>query len=140
MKMFILLLSVCLLMSGCTNYSSPNTLSNSSPNTDHNDDYRYSQLTLTPSTLPDAEVGKPYDVKISAGDKKGSIYEMSIQSEPLPKGMEIRQIKEMQDDAVAEISGTPVQRGAAKFTIKISRFGTQTAGQRLEQEFQLIVK
>lgn len=97
------------------------------------------KMSLSPATLPDAEAGKPYQVKISAVNNDTPVGGVSIRSGQLPEGLQIEKLKGEGKEA-AEISGTPQKTGTYEFSIHAWCFGTNKTGDSVEQKYTLTVK
>jgi hypothetical protein len=76
---------------------------------------------ITPTSLPNGEVGVAYSQTLSISGGSGS-YTWSISAGALPAGLSL--------SATGTISGTPTAAGVAKFTVKVND-GISTATQAL---------
>ncbi|HEX2697282.1 MAG TPA: Ig domain-containing protein [Anaerolineales bacterium] len=94
-------------------------------------------LKFDPDTLPDAQVGRPYEVEIKVTDNVTPVFQFGVSEGTLPKGLTIEQ-KEHED--VARIFGTPGVAGTFTFKVQALCFGTNVSGQSGEQEYTIVVK
>jgi glucose/arabinose dehydrogenase len=78
-------------------------------------------ITLSPSTLPDGEVGTPYSETVSASGGNPP-YTYSVSSGSLPTGLTL-------NSTTGEISGTPTVGGSFNFTITATDSDTCTGFQ-----------
>lgn len=94
-------------------------------------------LLVTPESLPVAQVGVVYDVKIQVTQNVTPVGGISIQAGELPAGLEFIFLD---GEDAAQLIGIPGEAGEFEVTIFIWCFGTQVSGQTLAQKYQIIVK
>ncbi len=94
-------------------------------------------LKFDPPVLPDAQVGVPYEAKVTISDNATPAGAFSISEGTLPPGLTIEQIEH---ENTARISGTPQQPGTFKFTVFVWCYGTNVNGQVGEKEYTITVK
>jgi hypothetical protein len=94
-------------------------------------------LTISPTELPEAEVGRPYQVAIVVSDNDTPVGDMFIESGTLPPGLTLT-FPTATD--TAEISGTPEEAGTFEFVVGAWCFGTNVSGDTGEQVYTLVVR
>ncbi len=94
-------------------------------------------LKFDPAVLPDAQVGVPYEAKVSISDNATPAGEFSISEGTLPGGLTFEKIE---GEDAARISGTPQEAGAFTFKVFVWCYGTNVSGQVGEKEYTLTVK
>ncbi len=94
-------------------------------------------LKFDPAVLPEAQVGVPYEAKVSISDNATPAGEFSISEGTLPGGLTMEKIE---GEDAARISGTPQEAGAFTFRIFVWCYGTNVSGQVGEKEYTLTVK
>ena len=94
-------------------------------------------LTISPTELPEAEVGQPYQAEIVVSDNDTPVGDMFIESGTLPPGLTL--IFPTAIDT-AEISGTPEEAGTFEFVVGAWCFGTNVNGDSGEQSYTLVVR
>ena len=94
-------------------------------------------LLITPESLPEAQVGVLYDVKLQITDNVTPVSDMVIQEGELPAGLELVFLN---GEDAAQITGIPEEEGVFEFTVLIWCYGTQVSGQTLEKKYQLVIK
>ncbi len=93
-------------------------------------------LQFAPTALPDAQVGVPYEAKVSISDNATPAGEFSISEGTLPGGLTLEKVE---GEDAARISGTPQEAGAFTFKIFVWCYGTNVSGQVGEKEYTLTV-
>ena len=94
-------------------------------------------LAFSPTELPEAQVGEPYEVTIAISGNHTPVFLISVEGEELPPGLTLH----YQDNAsTAEIKGVPEEAGEFEFTLRASCYGTNVSGQTGEQRYRLLVK
>jgi len=96
-------------------------------------------LTLSPTTFPNAIVGQPYQITITAYSFNGqpaSVKNIDILKGTLAPGLNIQFDKTAQD---AVISGTPQEEGIFSFTILATGYFTNFAGPEGQQDYEILV-
>lgn len=94
-------------------------------------------LKFDPAVLPDAQVGVPYEAKVSISDNATPAGEFSISEGTLPGGLTFEKIE---GEDAARISGTPQEAGGFTFKVFVWCYGTNVSGQVGEKEYTLTVK
>lgn len=94
-------------------------------------------LKFSPETLPDAQVGVPYEIEINISENVTPVFRFLIAEGTLPKGMTLEQ-KEHED--VARIFGTPEEAGTFIFKVEALCYGTNVSGQTGEKEYTIVVR
>ena len=94
-------------------------------------------LLVTPESLPVAQMGVAYDVKIQVTQNVTPVGDISIQAGEWPSGLEFIFLD---GEDAAQLVGIPEEAGEFEVTIFIWCFGTQVSGQTLTQKYQIIVK
>lgn len=94
-------------------------------------------LLVTPESLPYAQVGVEYDVKIQVTQNVTPVGDISIQAGELPSGLEFIFLD---GEDAAQLVGIPEEAGEFEITIFIWCFGTQVSGQTLAQKYKIIVE
>lgn len=94
-------------------------------------------LKFEPAVLPEAQVGVPYEARISISDNATPAGAFSISEGTLPGGLSMEKIDG--DDAVL-ISGTPQEAGSFPFKVFVWCYGTNVSGQVGEKEYTLAVR
>jgi hypothetical protein len=84
-------------------------------------------LGLTPTSLPAATVGTPYNVLISAIGGAAGAFAWSLTSGNLPAGL----VLQPSTTSTVNISGTPTTVGASRFTLQVTDSASDTASQAL---------
>lgn len=95
------------------------------------------ELTFSPTKLPTAVKGEPYQVTITILDNDTPVGNVFIKEGDLPQGLTL-DFSEGND--FAEIGGTPEERGTFKFVISAWCLGTNVTGDKGEQAYTLIVE
>jgi hypothetical protein len=95
-------------------------------------------LQLSPTTLPDAQVGSPYAATITVGQAQTPVDTASIQDGALPAGLDLAVAEDHSNSL--QISGTPTVAGTFSFTIYVVCLGTSVNGQTATQAYTLVVK
>ena len=93
-------------------------------------------LKFDPANLPDAQVGVPYDAKVTITQNVTPAGSFSISDGALPKGLTMEKV---QDENSARISGTPEEAGAFTFKISVWCYGTNVSGQTGEMSYTIMV-
>ncbi len=96
-----------------------------------------SSLMFSPSELPEAQVGQPYQATITITGNETPVFSIVIDSGELPPGLKL--VYEEVDDT-AKIEGTPEEAGEFEFTVHAYCFGTNVSGQTGEQHYKLVVR
>lgn len=94
-------------------------------------------LVFQPETLPEAQVGAPYEAKISITGNVTPAGAFSVQENTLPPGLTM---ETLQDENAARVFGTPTKAGTYKFSVFVWCYGTNVSGQTGEKEYTLLVK
>ncbi len=95
-------------------------------------------LKFEPAELPSAQVGVPYDAKVTISDNATPAGAFSISQGALPRGLALEKV---QGEAnAAHIFGTPEQAGTFTFRIFVWCYGTNVSGQTGEKQYSLVVK
>jgi len=84
-------------------------------------------LGITPTSLPEATVGAPYTVYVSAIGGASGVFSWSITSGVLPPGLTMSP----STTSTVTISGTPTTVGSSDFTIEVEDSASDTASQAL---------
>lgn len=93
-------------------------------------------LIISPDWMSDGQVGIPYEVTISISQNSTPANDIYVSDGALPPGLELVYIQ-AQDNAT--ISGTPSEAGTFEFTISVSCFGTNQAGQSGEKQYSITI-
>ena len=94
-------------------------------------------LKFDPAVLPEAQVGVPYDTKISISDNATPAGAFSISEGTLPGGLTMEKVE---GEDAARVSGTPQEAGTFPFRLFVWCYGTNVSGQVGEKEYTLTVK
>ncbi len=97
---------------------------------------RRGPLKFDPASLPAAQVGVPYDVKVTVTQNVTPAGQFSISEGALPKGLTMEKV---QDENSARISGTPEEAGTFTFKIYVWCYGTNVNGQSGEMSYTIKV-
>ncbi len=97
-----------------------------------------SPLKFDPADLPPAQVGAPYDAKVTISDNATPAGEFSISEGALPKGLTSEKIQGQEN--AGHIFGTPEEAGTFTFRIFVWCYGTNVSGQTGEKQYSLVVK
>lgn len=95
-----------------------------------------STLVFTPTKLPYAQTGAPYEMEISVENVKTFVGQFSVVEGQLPTGLSLERVP---DENKVKITGTPTEFGIFDFTLEARCLGTNTAGQVGTQDYQIIV-
>ena len=95
-------------------------------------------LQLSPTTLPDAQVGSSYAASITVSQAVTPVYQARVEDGALPAGLDLAVVRVPENTIL--ISGTPTVAGTFSFTIYVSCFGTMVNGQTATQGYTLVVK
>lgn len=94
-------------------------------------------LAFSPTELPEAQVGQPYEIAITISGNHTPVFLISVDSEELPPGLTLH----YEDNAsTADIKGVPEQAGEFELTVRASCYGTNVSGQTGERRYRLLVK
>ncbi len=94
-------------------------------------------LKFDPATLPGAQVGTPYEVKVSINDNVTPAFLISLVDGTLPAGLKFERIE---GEDAGRIFGTPEEAGVFTFKIVAYCYGTNVNGQQGEKDYSLTVK
>jgi hypothetical protein len=94
-------------------------------------------LLITPESLPEAQVGVMYEVKIQITQNVTPVGDMIIQDGKLSAGLEF---VFLDGEDATQIIGVPKDAGVFEFTVYVWCYGTQVSGQTLEKKYQIVVK
>ncbi len=94
-------------------------------------------LTISPTELPEATTGQPYQAAITVTGNRTPVGYIGIESGTLPAGLEI-QYQQIENTAVIE--GTPEEAGTFNFTVDTWCMGTNQPGQTAHKDYELVVK
>ncbi len=94
-------------------------------------------LKFDPAVLPDAQVGVPYEAKVSISDNVTPAFLISLVEGVLPAGL---QFEKIEGEDAGRIFGTPQEAGVFKFKIIAYCYGTNVNGQQGEKDYSLTVK
>jgi hypothetical protein len=95
------------------------------------------ELVFTPDTVPDAQVGVPYEVEIQISQNETPTGDFYISEGNLPKGLTLTYVS--YEDKL-KISGAPEETGTFIFKTSVWCYGTSVSGQTGEKEYTLVVK
>lgn len=95
------------------------------------------RLTFSPTDLPEAEVGQPYQVTIVISDNYTPAGDIFIESGALPPGLTLTFLE---GTDTAEISGIPEEAGTFEFVVGAWCMGTSVSGDSGEQAYALVVR
>lgn len=95
-------------------------------------------LKFEPAELPAAQVGVPYDVKVTISDNATPAGQFSIPAGALPEGLALEKVQG--EENAAHIFGTPEEAGTFSFRIFVWCYGTNVSGQTGEKQYSLVVK
>jgi hypothetical protein len=93
-------------------------------------------LKFDPDTLPGAQVGVPYDVKLTVVQNATPVGQFSLIEGGLPRGLTLEKV---QSENSARISGTPEETGSFTFKIFVWCYGTNVNGQSGEMSYTILV-
>jgi hypothetical protein len=100
------------------------------PNTD--------PLKFDPLSLPNAQVGVPYEVEIKVTGNVTPVGGVTVNPDTLPPGLELVFDEEGTD--TARITGIPEEAGTYSFYIDVWCYGTQVSGQTGGKEYTIEVE
>ena len=95
------------------------------------------ELAFSPSELPEAQLGQPYQATITVSDSETPVFSMALDSGELPPGLMLHYEK---NDSTASIEGIPEEAGEFEFAIHAYCYGTNISGQSGVQHYKLSVK
>jgi hypothetical protein len=96
-------------------------------------------LLFTPAELPDAQVGRPYEVTISISGNVTPVFQADVIEGALPEGLALDN-HDIETSSATILSGTPVKAGEYVFTIKVWCYGTNATGQSSVYQYTLTVQ
>ena len=96
-----------------------------------------SPLKFEPPVLPDAQVGVPYEARVTISDNATPAGEFSISEGALPKGLALEKV---QGENSARVFGTPQEAGTFTFKVFVWCYGTNVSGQVGQKDYSLAVK
>ena len=108
----------------------------STPESEPNFEPVTTPLLITPASLPEAQAGVIYEVKIQITQNVTPVGDMMIQEGELPAGLEF---VFLDGEDAAQIIGVPQDAGVFEFTVYAWCFGTQVSGQTLEKKYRIVV-
>jgi hypothetical protein len=94
-------------------------------------------IVFRPDTLPDAQVGVPYEVEIQISQNETLVGDFYISEGNLPKGLTL---EFLQGEDKAKIHGVPEESGTFTFKSTVWCYGTNVNGQEGEKKYTLVVK
>ena len=95
------------------------------------------KLAFSPTELPEAVVGQPYEVTIAVDNNETPVGLITVDDEDLPPGLALA----YEDRATtATIAGTPIEAGEFEFRLRAWCLGTYVNGQEGYQTYTLLVK
>ncbi len=94
-------------------------------------------LKFEPATLPEAQIGVPYEAKVTISGNVTPTFLVSLVDGTLPAGLKFEKIE---GEDAGLISGTPEEAGVFPFKIIAYCYGTNVNGQQGEQDYSLTVK
>jgi hypothetical protein len=94
-------------------------------------------LKFEPATLPDAQVGVPYDARITISGNVTPVMQFSTGDGQLPDGLSLQRAEN--EDAV-RIVGTPSAPGTFTFKVFAWCYGTNVSGQEGNREYTITVQ
>ena len=97
------------------------------------------ELLFTPTDLPEASAGIPYEMEILVSQNETPVYTMYISEGTLPRGL-VFEFDENAHEDKARISGTPEETGTFTFKVYVGCLGTNISGQTGEWEYTIVVK
>jgi hypothetical protein len=95
------------------------------------------ELIFSPTDLPEAEVGQPYQVTIAISENYTPVGDVFIESGALPSGLTLTFLE---NTDTAEITGTPEEAGTFEFVIGAWCMGTNVSGDTGRQAYTLVVR
>ncbi|MBI5839753.1 MAG: hypothetical protein HZB19_06595 [Chloroflexi bacterium] len=95
-------------------------------------------LKFDPETLPNAQVGVPYEVEIKVTQNVTPVGDFSVAPERLPLGLELVMAEDVGD--TARITGTPEELGTFTFVVSVWCYGTNVSGQAGDMEYTIVVE
>ena len=94
-------------------------------------------LKFSPDKLPEAQVGVPYEAKVSVTQNVTPVGGISISEGFLPRGLTLEKVK---SENSGLISGTPAEAGTFPIKIFVWCYGTNVNGQVGEMSYTIVVK
>jgi hypothetical protein len=94
-------------------------------------------LSFSPASLPQAYVGKAYQVNINISQNSTPVGSLTVEKGNLPPGLTL-QFNKGTDSGV--ITGTPTEAGSFKFTLNVWCMGTNSPGQTGSHDYTILVK
>lgn len=94
-------------------------------------------LLITPESMPEAQVGVAYEVKVQITQNVTPVGDMMIQDGELPAGLEFVFLN---GEDAAQFIGVPEEAGVFEVTVYAWCYGTQVNGQTLEKKYEIVVK
>jgi len=95
-------------------------------------------LKFDPLSLPNAEVGVPYEAEIKVTQNVTPVGDFAVDPTVLPPGLELVIVENVAD--TARITGTPEKAGTFTFTINVWCYGTMVSGQMGSKEYTILVE
>jgi len=94
-------------------------------------------LDVSPPTLPDGTVGKPYEAMIVVKDNHTPLGGAGVETGSLPPGLTVGRAE--QDDRLP-IRGTPTQAGKHAFRLHLWCYGTNFPGQTATRDYVIVIR
>ncbi len=94
-------------------------------------------LQFEPAALPDAQLGVPYEARVTISGNATPAFMISAVDGPLPAGLTFEKVE---GEDVGLLHGTPQAAGVFKFKVIVYCYGTNVSGQQGEKEYTLTVK
>ena len=95
------------------------------------------KLAFSPTELPEAVVGQPYEVTIAVANNETPIFRIAVDDGELPPGLALTYEERA---PTATIMGTPTDAGEFGFELVARCLGTYVNGQEGYQSYTLLVK
>ena len=95
-------------------------------------------LKFDPPTLPNAEVGVPYEAQIEITQNVTPVGDFIVDPNTLPPGLQLIMDEEVHD--IATITGVPEKAGTYTFRVDVWCYGTMVSGQAGSKEYTIIVE
>ena len=92
---------------------------------------------ITPDSLPEGVVGKPYRAEIGVDRGTGPIEVLGVGSGSLPPGLALHFTN---GDSHGVIEGTPKEPGIRSFQIGVWFQGSKSVGPRVVRDYQIVVR
>ncbi len=120
----------------CRFVTSAFTKETTEPTPDYEFEPVYDELTFSPDTLPEGQVGEEYSAVITLSGQRTPAFAMGAPEWDLPEGL-TGTFDE--DEQTYTIEGIPLEAGTFELTVSAECYGTQVSGQTGGMDYTLII-